>query len=103
MNHYFTSEGERVSQSQIDSRIRKAKAHALENQFIEHGYNFCEDCGHNGSGTRLDCSHDYPVGRAKAEGKTEQAWNVKNIVIRCRGCHARLDKNDIQFTKSEAQ
>lgn len=97
MNSYKTTWGERFTQSQIDRKIRKAKAEALKRQFEEYGYNFCEECGNNGSGTRLDCSHDYPVGRAKAEGKTEQSWNVKNIVIRCRRCHQEHDKLNLQF------
>lgn len=101
MNTYRTSSGERVTQSQIDLRTRKAKAQALENQFHEHGYNLCEDCGKNSSGTRLDCSHDYPVGRAKAEGKTEQCWNVKNIIIRCRECHKAKDGLDLKFSKTQ--
>lgn len=74
-------------------RLKKA----LEKQFDNYGYNFCEDCGHNGSGTRLDCSHDISVKKAKEEGKTEQCWNVGNIVIRCRICHQIKDKNNIQF------
>lgn len=72
MNTYRCSSGERVTQSQIDSRVRKAKAKALELQHNEHSYNFCEECGRNGNGTRLDCSHDYSVGQSKKDGKTEQ-------------------------------
>lgn len=98
MNTYQTSQGERVTQSQIDSRIRKAKAQALENQFEEHGWNFCEECGHNGSGTRLDCSHDISVKKAKENGMTEQCWNVGNITILCRSCHQKKDKLNLQFT-----
>lgn len=97
MNTYKISTGERVKQSVIDRKIREAKAEALRLQFEEHGWNFCEECGHNGSGTRLDCSHDYSVGRAKSEGKTEQAWNVKNIVIRCRSCHQDRDGLKLKF------
>lgn len=96
-NTYKTSTGERVTQPQLDRRIREAKATALKIQFEEHGYNMCEECGKNANGTRLDCSHDYPVGRAKAEGKTEQAWNVKNIVIRCRSCHQDRDGLNLKF------
>lgn len=98
MNTYSTSTGERFTQSQIDRKITEAKAKVLEKQFDEHGYNFCEDCGHNGSGTRLDCSHDISVKRCKEEGRTEQAWNTGNIVIRCRTCHQKLDGLDLRFT-----
>jgi len=97
MNTYSTSTGERFTQSQIDARIRIAKAKALEMQFDEYGYNFCFICGSNGSGTRLDCSHDFSVGRAKSEGKTEQCWNVKNITILCREHHKEKDGLDTKF------
>ena len=100
MNTYKTSSGERFTQSQVDARIRKAKAKALENQFNDHGYNFCEECGSNGSNGRLDCSHDYAVKKAKEDGKTEQCWNVKNIVIRCRSCHQKKDGLDLRFTSN---
>lgn len=99
MNTYSTSDGERFTQSQIDAKIRKAKEEALQNQQNNYGYNFCEQCGHNGSGTRLDCSHDISVKRCKEEGRTEQAWNVKNIIIRCRSCHQKHDGLDIRFAK----
>lgn len=98
MNTYQTSTGERVSQSQIDNRVRKAKATALEIQFEEHGWNFCEECGSNGSGTRLDCSHDISVKKAKENGMTEQCWNPGNITILCRSCHQKKDKLNLKFT-----
>ena len=97
MNTYKTSTGERFTQSQIDARIRIAKAKALELQFNEHGYNFCFQCGSNGSGTRLDMSHDYSVGKAKAEGKTEKCWDVKNLNLLCRSCHKEKDGLDTKF------
>jgi len=100
MNSYRTSEGTRVNQNTIDYRTRNAKAEKLRLMQEEYGYVFCEQCGSNGSGTRLDCSHDYSVGRAKKEGKTEQAWNVKNIVIRCRECHKEHDGLNLQSNKN---
>lgn len=97
MNTYQTSSGERFSQSQIERKITEAKAKTLEKQIDDFGYNFCEQCGKNASGTRLDCSHDISVKRAKEEGRTEECWNVKNIIIRCRSCHQKHDKLDLQF------
>lgn len=94
---YSTSTGERYTTRQIEDKIRVAKAERLQLQFDEHSYNFCESCGSNGNGTRLDCSHEISVGKAKAEGRAEIAWNVGNIVIRCRPCHSRYDNNDTQF------
>ena len=98
MNTYRCSDGERVKQSVVDYRTSKAKEQVLQNQLYEYGYNFCEECGHNGSKFPLDCSHDYSVGQAKKDGKTEQAWNIKNIVIRCRDCHQKHDKLDLQWS-----
>ncbi len=96
MNTYQTSTGERVTQPQIDSRIRKAKAEALKNQFNEYGYNYCEECGKS-SGTRLDCSHDISVKKAKENSQTEQCWNVGNITITCRECHQQKDGLALKF------
>jgi len=92
MNTYSTSDGTRYTQSQIEKLITKAKATALERQFDEYRYNFCEECGKNGSGTYLDCSHEISVKKAKENGMAEQCWNVGNIVIRCRQCHKKHDK-----------
>jgi hypothetical protein len=55
MNHFYTSEDERVAKSVIDARVREAKSNALSEQFWEFGYNFCTDC--LSSAGRLDCSH----------------------------------------------
>lgn len=82
MNHYRTSTGESLSKGQIDRKIRKAKKEKLQKQKIEHGYNFCEDCGKS-SGTYLDCSHDVSV----KKGTIEMGWDLNNITIRCRECH----------------
>ena len=91
MNTYATSTGERIRQSVIDSLIRKAKAAKLQEQHDEHGYNHYEDCGIS-SGTYLDCSHDISVKDAKESGRTELAFDVDNITIRCRSCHQIHDK-----------
>lgn len=100
MNHYFTSDGERVSQSTIDSRTREAKAQVLQNQFEEHGYNFCEECGANAHSGPLDCSHDVSVKKAKEMGKAELCWSTKIIVIRCRNCHKKKDGLNLQFSSN---
>jgi len=102
MNHHFTSDGERVSQSTIDSRTREAKAQVLQNQLDEYGYNFCEDCKKNANAAgKLDCSHDISVKKAKESGRTELCWELSNIKIRCRKCHQELDKLNLQFYNNE--
>ncbi|MBS9774733.1 MAG: hypothetical protein KGV59_06215 [Tenacibaculum sp.] len=91
MASYRCSDGSRLEQKQIDKLIRKAKKIKVQNQFDEFGYNFCEECGIS-NGTFLDCSHDISVKKCKENGKTEQAFNVGNITIRCRECHQKHDK-----------
>lgn len=91
MNSYRTSDGERLKQSVIESLITKAKKEKLKEQFNEFNYNFCEDCGIS-NGTYLDCSHDKSVKWCKDNGKTELAFDVNNITIRCRRCHNIHDK-----------
>jgi hypothetical protein len=96
-NFYKTSTGEKFTTAQIETKMRVAKAAALEKQFDAHDYNFCEQCGRNSSNTRLDCSHDISVKKAKENGQTEQCWNVGNITILCRDCHQIKDKLNTQF------
>lgn len=91
MNTYKTSSGERISKSIIDARVRKAKKQKIDNQFEECGYNFCEDCGRS-SGVYLDCSHDSSVDQCQKQGKSELAYDVDNLTIRCRFCHKKHDK-----------
>ena len=90
MNHYYTSDEERVGKSVVDSKTRQAKASALSRQFWEYGYNFCEDCL-TSSAVRLDCSHNISVDEAQKTRRTELAWDVNNITIRCRDCHIKHD------------
>ena len=91
MNTYKTSTGERLSKSVIDARVRKAKRGKIDEQFEEHGYNFCEECNVS-SGVYLDCSHILSVDRCQKEGKSELSYDVNNISILCRSCHQKHDK-----------
>ena len=97
MNTYKTSTGEKFTQSQIERRITEAKGKALQKQMDNHDYNFCEQCGKNASGTRLDVSHDISVKKAKESGQSEQCWNVANLTILCRQCHKIKDGLNLQF------
>ncbi|QIG62324.1 hypothetical protein [Tenacibaculum phage JQ] len=96
MNSYKTSTGERIKQSVIDRLVRKAKEQKLMQQFDEHGYNFCEKCGVS-NGTYLDCSHDISVNDCKKQGKTELAFDVNNISVKCRTCHQKKDKLNLHW------
>lgn len=97
MNTYKCSNGERLKQSVIERLIRKAKFDKVDKQFIEYGYNFCENCGKS-SGEYLDCSHNISVKEAKETGRTELAFDVNNITMLCRTCHAKKDKLDIKWS-----
>ena len=94
MNHYFTSLGERVPKSVVDSRVRKAKEEKINSMMEEHGYIFCEDCGVS-SGTYLDCSHIVSVKKCQENRQTEKAWDVNNIKMLCRKHHEIFDGNGI--------
>ena len=91
MNHYYTSDGNRVSKSAIDSKIRAAKKIVIDEQKYEHGYNFCVECGRS-TGIYLDCSHTISVDHAQKTRRTELAWDINNIKMRCRDCHQKHDK-----------
>ena len=90
MNHYYTSDGQRVAKSVIDSRVKAAKKIVVDEQKNEHGYNFCVECGRS-TGVRLDCSHTISVDYAQKTRRTELAWDTDNIKIRCRDCHIKHD------------
>lgn len=100
MNTYPTSDGKRYTQSQIDRRITNAKRAILERQIMEEGHNYCENCHSNGRGTRLDCSHNVSVKKAKESGRTELCWDVNNIEILCRDCHQEKDGLNLKFNQT---
>lgn len=90
MNYYRLSNGERIAKSTIDSRVKKAKQAKINIQFDIDGYNYCEDCDRS-TGVRLDCSHDISVDQCQKQGRSELAYDVDNITIRCRECHIKHD------------
>jgi hypothetical protein len=87
MNHYRTSNGERISKQQIDSKVSE-----------EYSYNFCEKCGRS-SGVYLDCSHVLSVKYCQENGMSEKAFDKDNIKILCREHHQALDGLDLRFKK----
>lgn len=100
-NSYKMSSGERVTKTEIDKQVHKAKQRKIDGMMDEHGYIFCEECGVNSSVMPIDCSHNKSVYECQKDGESEQAWNVSNITMRCRKCHQRLDKLDIQSSKKK--
>jgi len=98
MNFYKTSTGERVSKSVIDRKVRQAKEAKLEKQFLEDGYNHCEECGQS-TGTYFDCAHIISVDECQKSGRSELSWDENNINILCRRCHQKKDRLNLQFSK----
>lgn len=101
-NSFSTSKGERIPKKQIDINVRAAKGIKLADMYSEHGYIFCEEegCGKNASaGEPIDCSHDISVKECQESGRSELAWDVDNITMRCRTCHAKRDGLNIQSGK----
>lgn len=90
MNHFYTSDEERVAKSVIDARVRKAKSNVLSSQYWEFGHNFCVDCLRS-SGVYLDCSHTVSVDEAQKTRRSELAWDEDNVEVRCRECHIKHD------------
>ncbi len=103
MNYYRTSNGDKVSKSEIDRRVRKAKKEKISDQLNEYGYNFCEkSIMHNVEIDDLeyrilDCAHIISVNECQRTKRTELAWDKDNIMIICRHCHRIYDKTNLKF------
>jgi len=95
MNHFRTSDGERIKKSTIDYRTRVAKRQKLEQQRDRFGYNFCVSCSR--SDTWIDVSHTISVDEAQKSGHTELCWDLTNMEILCRNCHKRKDGLNLIF------
>jgi len=92
MNSYRTSSGERIPKSTIDSRVSYSKKQKRKIQFLEHGFNFCENCGINDRQTIIDVSHNISVDECQKSGRSELAWDLDNLTMLCRNCHQLKDK-----------
>jgi len=98
MNYYHQSDGTRISKQQIDRNVNLAKKQKLRDQLNDHGWNFCEAYSEEHS-PYLTCSHIISVNKCQQDGKSELAWDVKNIKILCITCHAKFDKNNVMNPK----
>ena len=86
MGSWGLSDGSRLDNSVIDSRIRKAK----EKKRKELDYSrCCEECNTNQG--RIDQSHIISVKECKESGRSELAYTVLNIEQLCRGCHMEVE------------
>ena len=89
MNTFKTSLGETITKGKIDRNVRKAKDIKLRQFSNDHGFYYCEECAT--SQGRIDCSHTISVSECQNSGRSELAWDITNIKLRCRDCHNKLD------------
>ncbi len=89
MNNFRTSLGETITKGKIDRNIRKAKEIKLRQFLNDNGFYFCEEC--KTSQGRIDCSHNISVNECQNSGRSELAWDINNIKLRCVPCHNKLD------------
>ena len=83
--------------AQIESKNAKAKKRLRKIQIETHGYEYCMDCGKNKNDTYLDVSHQKSKDWCIKNSEIELIWDVNNMRIRCRECHKKYDKLNLQF------
>lgn len=82
-NTYPCSDGSRITQKELDMRIRASKARkGKKRECSAYGADYSLD-DHG----VLDWSHTIGVDRCKEIGKSELAYDVKNMVCECRFAH----------------
>lgn len=96
MSRYKMSNGEWVTKSVIDRKVREAKDLKIKLFFEEYGYIFCEECKNN-EDTPIDCSHIISVDECQKSGRSELAWDLNNIRLLGRECHKKKDKLNLKF------
>jgi hypothetical protein len=108
-NHIHTSTGETLTRTEFNRRVRQAKEKKVGQQKDEFGYNFCQDCSENNrfglddafhsdeEYTILDCSHKISVKECIESCRAELAYDLDNIIIRCRHHHRIFDKSNLKF------
>ncbi len=100
MPTYKCTDNSRVTQAQIDRKIRKGKIQLLTNCMETYGYIFCQRCRKNDC-KPLDCSHNKSVQDCKNEGKTELCWDVSNMELIGRICQQKKDKLNLQYGRNK--
>jgi hypothetical protein len=101
-NKCICSDGTVYTTYELNVRIKKAKQQKIDLMEREFGYIFCEDCVDFGVPEKanpmelkiIDCSHEVSVDEAKKSGRSELAFEVKNIRMRCRVHHRKHDKTE---------
>lgn len=89
MNTYKTSNGDRLSKSIIDNRIRNAKQKYIEDFKDRYGFLFCERTKR--TDLPLDCSHIISVKECQNNGQSELAYSLQNIELLSRKEHEKIE------------
>ncbi len=97
MGSFGLSDGTRLKNSVIDSRIRKAKSDKLRQMQPEGTDRCCERCGSNQG--RLTMSHLISVKEAKESGRSEIAYDIDDMELACEKCHLWVESQ----TKEERE
>jgi len=87
---FKTSEGERLSKTTIDNRIRATKREFLDEAAEEGKGCYCWSCG--SSQERLSCSHIISVNNCQNDGRCEVAYLKDNLQLECLSCHAETER-----------
>lgn len=88
---YSDSFGNRWTTEQIDRKSAETAKKLLEDQLIEYGYNFCQECLRNDC-KPIDVAHLISRKEAKESGRAELCWSKGNQKIMGRKCHQKHDK-----------
>lgn len=100
-NRYAQSDGTKITSAALEKNISKAKELKILEMTDNYGYVFCEDCNEFGLPPEprnemelkiIDCSHQISVDEAKKSGRSELAYNIDYIRMRCRIHHKIHDK-----------
>lgn len=86
---YKKSNGESIDKKKIDKLVVKAKREYVEEFIDKHGFLYCERTKR--SDLALDCSHIISVRMCQASGRSELAWDKKNIELLNRDAHMSLE------------
>jgi len=93
---YKTTSGERLTTSQINTRMNYSKGVLLDNQLQELGYNVCSECFRNDC-KPIDCAHTISVKEAKETGRSELCWDINNMKIIGRVHHQEKDGLNLRW------
>lgn len=88
---YSDSLGNRWTTEEINRKSDKSAKQLLEDQLLEHGYNFCQECFRNDC-KPIDVAHMISRKEAKESGRAELCWDINNLKIMGRKCHQKYDK-----------